>query len=339
MKVLVTGGTGYIGSHTCVELIEAGHTPIVLDSLYNSNVESLRRVLQITEQAIPFYKGDVRDEELLYRIFDEHPDIGCVIHFAGLKAVGESVERPIAYYENNVGSTLALCRVMEKCGVKKIIFSSSATVYAGDNPIPYTEESRTGDCTSPYGWSKLMCEQILKDVAKADSEWSVALLRYFNPVGAHPSGLMGEHPNGIPNNLMPYISQTAIGKREQLSIFGNDYPTADGTGVRDYIHVMDLARGHVAAVDYLLQHTGAAVFNLGTGRGTSVLELVHAFEEANGVKIPYAFAPRRSGDLPAYYADSAKSRRELGWEAKYDIVDMCRDTWHWQSKNPNGYDA
>ena len=337
MKVLVTGGTGYIGSHTCVELIEAGHTPIVLDGLYNSNVESLRRVVQITGQTGSFYKGDVRDEELLYRIFEEHPDIGCVIHFAGLKAVGESVERPIAYYENNVGSTLALCRVMEKCGVKKIIFSSSATVYAGDNPIPYTEESRTGDCTSPYGWSKLMCEQILKDVAKADSEWSVVLLRYFNPVGAHKSGLIGEHPNGIPNNLMPFISQTAIGKREKLSVFGDDYDTHDGTGVRDFIHVVDLARGHVAAAGYMMEHKGEAVFNLGTGHGYSVLDMVKAFEEANGVPVPYQIVDRRPGDLATCYADPAKSAEKLGWKAEKTLVDMCRDSWRWQSQNPMGY--
>ncbi len=339
MKVLVTGGTGYIGSHTCVELIEAGHTPIVLDNLYNSSAEALHRVAQITGQEVPFYEGDVRDEALLHRIFDDHPDIACAIHFAGLKAVGESVQKPLDYYENNLSSTMALCRAMGQYGVKKIIFSSSATVYSADNEIPYREDSRIGGCTSPYGWSKFMCEQILRDIANADPEWSVVLLRYFNPVGAHPSGLIGEDPRGIPNNLMPFISQTAIGKREVLSIFGNDYPTPDGTGVRDYIHVVDLARGHVAAVDYLTAHTGEAVFNLGTGTPCSVLEMVHAFEKVNGVAVPYVFAPRRSGDLPAYYADPAKSREVLGWKAELTVIDMCRDTWHWQSKNPNGYDA
>ncbi len=339
MKVLVTGGTGYIGSHTCVELIEAGHLPIALDNLYNSNSESLHRVAQITGKEVPFYAGDVRDDALLHRIFTEHSDIGCVIHFAGMKAVGESVAKPLEYYENNLISTMTLCRVMAQHGVKKIIFSSSATVYSSDNEIPLSEESKTGNCTNPYGWTKFMCEQILRDVAKTDDAWSVVLLRYFNPVGAHPSGLIGEHPNGIPNNLMPFISQTAIGKRKQLQIFGNDYPTPDGTGVRDYIHVVDLARGHVAAVGYMMQHTGEAVFNLGTGRGCSVLEMVHAFEQANGIQVPHTFAPRRSGDIAACYADPTKSREVLGWEAEFDIVDMCRDSWHWQSKNPNGYEA
>ena len=338
MKVLVTGGAGYIGSHTCVELIESGHEPIVLDNLCNSNPESLNRVKTITGREIPFIEGDVCDEALLHEIFTKYPDIECVIHFAGLKAVGESVSMPLEYYYNNLVSTMVLARVMGQHGVKKIIFSSSATVYSGDNEMPLRETSKTGNCTNPYGWTKYMCEQILRDIAFADPEWSVVLLRYFNPVGAHKSGKIGEHPNGIPNNLMPFISQTAVGKREKLSIFGNDYDTPDGTGVRDYIHVVDLARGHVAAVDYLQTHKGESVFNLGTGRGCSVLELVHAFEEASGVAVPYIIAPRRSGDLATCYADPAKSHAELGWQAQYDRVDMCRDTWNWQRKNPNGYD-
>ena len=337
MKVLVTGGAGYIGSHTCVELIEAGHTPIVIDNLCNSSAESLNRVKTITGKEVAFYQGDVRDAALLNRIFSEHT-IDCVIHFAGLKAVGESVAMPLNYYENNLCSTMTLCAVMGKRGVKRIVFSSSATVYSGDNEMPLRETSKTGNCTNPYGWTKYMGEQILRDIAKADPEWSVVLLRYFNPVGAHKSGLIGEHPNGIPNNLMPFISQTAIGKRHHLNVFGNDYDTHDGTGVRDYIHVVDLAKGHVAAIDYLMAHTGEGVFNLGTGHGYSVLDMVHAFEEANGVKVPYEIAPRRPGDLPTCYADPAKSREVLGWEAAHDQNDMCRDTWRWQSQNPNGYD-
>ena len=340
MKVLVTGGTGYIGSHTCVELIEAGHVPIVLDNLCNSSPESLRRVAQITGcDTIPFIKGDVCDEAVLHEVFRKHPDIACVIHFAGLKAVGESVAMPLQYYHNNLLSTMSLCRVMQQYGVKKIIFSSSATVYAGDNEMPLRETSKTGSCTNPYGWSKYMCEQILRDIAKADPEWSVVLLRYFNPVGAHKSGLIGEHPNGIPNNLMPFISQTAIGKREHLHVFGRDYPTHDGTGVRDYIHVMDLARGHVAAANYMMSHPGESVFNLGTGSGCSVLDMVSAFEQANGVAVPYVIAPRRAGDAAICYADPTKSHRELGWKAQFGLADMCRDSWNWQNKNPNGYDA
>ena len=337
MNVLVTGGAGYIGSHTCVELLAAGHTPIVIDNLYNSSAKSLDRVKQITGVEIKFYEGDVRDEALLEKIFSEN-EIGSVIHFAGLKAVGESVAMPLAYYDNNLCSTMTLCRVMAKHDVKKIVFSSSATVYSGDNEMPLKETSKTGNCTNPYGWTKYMCEQILRDIAKADAAWSVVLLRYFNPVGAHESGLIGEHPNGIPNNLMPFISQTAIGKREKLSVFGNDYDTPDGTGVRDYIHVVDLAKGHVAAISYLTKNCGEAVFNLGTGTGYSVLDMVKAFETANNIKVPYVIAPRRPGDLATCYADPAKSREVLGWEAKLDQTDMCRDTWHWQSKNPNGYD-
>ncbi|MBQ2739143.1 MAG: UDP-glucose 4-epimerase GalE [Oscillibacter sp.] len=337
MKVLVTGGAGYIGSHTCIELIEAGYTPIVVDNLCNSSAKSLERVKEITGQDITFYQGDVCDEALLNSILDEH-EVICAIHFAGLKAVGESVAMPLTYYTNNLVSTMTLCKVLGDRGVKKIVFSSSATVYSGDNEMPLRETSKTGNCTNPYGWTKYMGEQILRDIAKADDEWSVVNLRYFNPVGAHKSGLIGEHPNGIPNNLMPFISQTAIGKRHHLGVFGNDYPTHDGTGVRDYIHVVDLARGHVAAIKYLLANKGEAVFNLGTGTGYSVLDMVKAFESANGVAVPYEIAPRRPGDLATCYADPAKSREVLGWQAQFDQNDMCRDSWNWQSKNPNGYD-
>ncbi len=337
MKVLVTGGAGFIGTHTCVELIEAGHIPVVIDNLCNSNVASLDRVKMITGIAVPFYEGDVRDNILLEKIFAEH-EIDCVIHFAGLKAVGESVAQPLRYYENNLGSTTTLCRVMAAHGVKKIVFSSSATVYSGDNEMPLSETSKTGNCTNPYGWTKYMCEQILRDLAVADPEWSVVLLRYFNPVGAHPSGLIGEHPNGVPNNLMPYISQTAIGKRTHLNVFGNDYPTHDGTGVRDYIHVVDLAKGHVAAISHLMKNSGESVFNLGTGTGYSVLDMVKAFEEANNTPVPYQIAPRRPGDLAVCYADPKKSAEVLGWTADCDLKDMCRDTWNWQSKNPNGFE-
>ena len=337
MKVLVTGGAGYIGSHTCVELIEAGHEPVVIDNLCNSNAESLNRVKMITGKEIPFYEGDVRDEVLLNTIFSEH-DIQCVIHFAGLKAVGESVAKPLEYYENNLCSTMTLCRVMSMRGVKRIVFSSSATVYSGDNEMPLRENSKTGNCTNPYGWTKYMGEQILRDLTVADPQWSVVLLRYFNPVGAHESGLIGEHPNGIPNNLMPFISQTAIGKRHHLSVFGNDYDTHDGTGVRDYIHVVDLAKGHVAAIAHLMKTPGESVFNLGTGTGYSVLDMVKAFETANGIPVPYEIAPRRPGDLATCYADPTKSAEVLGWKATKDQTDMCRDTWNWQSKNPNGFD-
>ena len=337
MNVLVTGGAGYIGSHTCVELLNEGYDVIVIDNLCNSNPESLNRVKMITGKEVPFYEGDVRDESLLNTIFSEH-DIQCVIHFAGLKAVGESVSKPLEYYENNLCSTMTLCRVMTRCHVKKLVFSSSATVYSGDNEMPLRETSKTGNCTNPYGWTKYMGEQILRDLTVADPEWSVVLLRYFNPVGAHASGLIGEHPNGIPNNLMPFISQTAIGKRHHLNVFGNDYDTHDGTGVRDYIHVVDLAKGHVAAIAHLMENKGESVFNLGTGTGYSVLDMVKAFETANGIPVPYEIAPRRPGDLAACYADPSKSAEVLGWKATQDQTDMCRDTWNWQSKNPNGYD-
>ena len=337
MNVLVTGGAGYIGSHTCVELIEKGHTPIVIDNLCNSNPESLKRVEKITGKPVTFYEGDVRDAAVLDSIFSKHA-IDCVIHFAGLKAVGESVAIPLKYYDNNLNSTMTLCHVMDTWNVRNIVFSSSATVYSGDNEMPLREDSKTGNCTNPYGWTKSMCEQILRDIAQSDERWSVVLLRYFNPVGAHISGTIGEHPNGIPNNLMPYISQTAVGKREHLNVFGNDYPTPDGTGVRDYIHVVDLAKGHVAAIDYLTDHKGEAVFNLGTGNGYSVLDMVHAFESASGVKVPYVIAPRRPGDLATCYADPAKSAEQLGWKAGLSLEDMCGDTWRWQKNNPNGYE-
>ena len=336
MKILVTGGAGYIGSHTCVELIEAGYTPIMIDNLSNSNPEGLRRVGEITGKTVEFIEGDVRDEALLDEILTKH-EISCAIHFAGLKAVGESVAKPLAYYQNNLDATLTLCKVMAKHDVKRIVFSSSATVYSGDNEMPLRETSKTGNCTNPYGWTKYMGEQILRDIAKADPAWSVVNLRYFNPVGAHASGKIGEHPNGIPNNLMPYITQVAIGRREKLSVYGNDYPTPDGTGVRDYIHVVDLAKGHVAAVKYVVSGQGCEVFNLGTGIGYSVLDMVHAFEKANGVKVPYQIVGRRPGDLPTCYADPAKSERVLGWKAEKNLEDMCRDSWNWQSKNPMGY--
>ena len=336
MRVLVTGGAGYIGSHTCVELMESGHDVVVIDNLCNSNPRSLERVEALTGRKVSFYEGDVRDEALLRRIFAEQA-IDSVIHFAGLKAVGESVAQPWRYYDNNLNSTLVLTKVMADVGVKRIIFSSSATVYSGDNEMPLRETSRTGSCTNPYGWTKYMTEQILSGIAHADPEWSVVLLRYFNPIGAHESGMIGEDPRGIPNNLMPYITQVAIGRREKLSIFGNDYDTPDGTGGRDYIHVVDLAKGHVAAVTFATENTGCEVFNLGTGTGYSVLDMVKAFEEANGVRIPYRIAGRRPGDLPVCYADPAKSAEMLGWKAEKNLRDMCRDSWNWQSRNPMGY--
>ena len=336
MNILVTGGAGYIGSHTCLELLQKDCGVVVVDNLCNSNPESLCRVEALTGKKLKFYQGDVRDEVLLETIFREN-QIDCVIHFAGLKAVGESVEKPWLYYDNNLNSTLVLTKVMERVGVKKIIFSSSATVYDGNNEMPLREDSRTGNCTNPYGWTKYMTEQILGGISHADKDWSVCLLRYFNPIGAHESGLIGEDPRGIPNNLMPYITQVAVGRRDKLSIFGNDYQTHDGTGVRDYIHVVDLAKGHVAAVDYVMGNAGCQVFNLGTGMGYSVLDMVKAFEAANGVKVPYTVAPRRAGDLATCYADPAKSEKLLGWKAEKDLQDMCRDAWRWQKNNPMGY--
>ena len=336
MNVLVTGGAGYIGSHTCVELLNAGYGVIVIDNLCNSNPKSLERVQEITGKTLKFYEGDVRDEALLKKIFAEN-EIGCVIHFAGLKAVGESVAMPWEYYHNNLNSTLILTKVMKEAGMKKLIFSSSATVYTADNEMPLKEESRTGNCTNPYGWTKYMTEQILQGIAHADKEWGVVLLRYFNPIGAHESGRIGEDPRGIPNNLMPYITQVAVGRREQLSVFGNDYDTPDGTGVRDYIHVVDLAKGHVAAVNFVAENKGCEVFNLGTGTGYSVLDMVHAFIDANRVPVPYVITDRRPGDIAVCYADPAKSEKLLGWKAEKDLTDMCRDSWNWQSKNPMGF--
>ncbi|MDY5564801.1 MAG: UDP-glucose 4-epimerase GalE [Candidatus Limivicinus sp.] len=336
MNVLVTGGAGYIGSHTCVELLERGYGVIVADNLVNSSAKSLERVQQITGKSLDFYEIDVRDRAALDRIFEKH-DINCAIHFAGLKAVGESVAMPLEYYDNNLNSTITLCRAMKDHGVKNIVFSSSATVYSGDNEMPLKESSRTGMCTNPYGWTKYMSEQILRDTAFADEEWSIALLRYFNPIGAHKSGLIGEDPRGIPNNLMPFISQVAVGRRDHLNVFGNDYDTHDGTGVRDYIHVVDLARGHVCAIEYMQKHKGENVFNLGTGMGYSVLDMVKAFERVTGIKIPYEIVARRPGDLATVYSSPDKSAELLGWKAQYNLDDMCRDTWAWQSKNPMGY--
>ena len=336
MNVLVTGGAGYIGSHTCLELLESGYGVVVIDNLCNSNSKSLDRVRELTGKDVAFYEGDVRDEALLRKIFAEN-EIGCVIHFAGLKAVGESVAKPWEYYDNNLNSTLVLTKVMREAGMKNIIFSSSATVYTADNEMPLRETSRTGGCTNPYGWTKYMTEQILSGLSHADPAWSIVLLRYFNPIGAHASGMIGEDPRGIPNNLMPYITQVAIGRREFLSVYGNDYDTHDGTGVRDYIHVVDLAKGHVAAVKYVVGNTGCEVFNLGTGTGYSVLDMVKAFEQANNLTLPYKIVDRRPGDLATCYADPTKSAEVLGWKAEKNLVDMCRDSWRWQSQNPMGY--
>ena len=335
MKILVAGGAGYIGSHTCVVLLNAGYEVVIADNLCNSKLESVRRVEELTGKKIKFYQVDVTDEEALETIFKEQK-IDGVIHFAGLKAVGESVEQPLRYYYNNVVSTMILCKVMQKYNVTKFVFSSSATVY-GDNEIPFVETMNLLPTTNPYGETKAMSERILKDVANIRPEWSVALLRYFNPIGAHPSGRIGEDPQGIPNNLMPYIAQVASGKRDYLRVWGNDYPTVDGTGVRDYIHVMDLAEGHVKALEKLNEEKGSLVYNLGTGHGVSVLQLVHAFEKANDLKIPYEICERRAGDIAEFYADAKKAEAELGWKATRDIDDMCRDTWNWQSKNPMGY--
>lgn len=335
MNILLTGGAGYIGSHTAVELINKGYSVVIADDLSNSKMESVKRIEKITGKSIPFYKCDVADHEALRKVFSENK-IDAVIHFAGYKAVGESVAKPLMYYRNNINTTLTLLEVMAEFGVKNIAFSSSATVYGIPETVPLTEDMNTS-CTNPYGWTKLFIEQILTDAAFADKELSVVLLRYFNPIGAHESGLIGEDPSGIPNNLMPYISQTAVGKRERLSIFGNDYPTHDGTGVRDYIHVVDLAKGHVAAIQYASSHKGVEVVNLGTGVGYSVLDIVKAFEETNGVPVPYVITERRSGDVAECYADPKKAYELLGWKAEKNLSDMCRDTWRWQKNNPDGY--
>ena len=337
MAILITGGAGYIGSHTCVEMLAAGYDIVVVDNYCNSCPESLRRVRERSGKDFPSYECDIRDKKLLDKVFNENK-IDAVIHFAALKAVGESVEKPVEYYDNNISGTISLVEVMRENGCKKFVFSSSATVYGDKNPCPFTEDMPTGKATNPYGTTKIMMETILSDVAAADPEWHVVLLRYFNPVGAHKSGRIGESPKQ-PNNLMPYITQVAVGKKEFLSVFGNDYDTPDGTGVRDYIHVVDLAKGHVKATDYVLAHSGTEIFNLGTGRGTGVLELVAAFERANGVKVPYKIAPRRSGDVAYSYADASKAQRILGWRAELDVDDMCRDAWRWQSGNPDGYGA
>ena len=336
MAILVTGGAGYIGSHTVVELQSAGYDVVVVDNLCNSSEKALDRVSKITGKPVKFYKADILDRDALNEVFDKE-EIDSCIHFAGLKAVGESVAKPWEYYENNIAGTLTLVDVMRKHNVKNIIFSSSATVYGDPAMIPITEECPKGQCTNPYGWTKSMLEQILTDIQKADPEWNVVLLRYFNPIGAHKSGTIGENPNGIPNNLMPYITQVAVGKLKELGVFGNDYDTPDGTGVRDYIHVMDLAEGHVKALKKFDDKPAVYIYNLGTGHGYSVLDVIHAFSKAVGKEIPYVIKPRRAGDIATCYSDATKAKVELGWEAKRNLDDMCRDAWNWQSKNPNGY--
>ena len=338
MSILVSGGAGYIGSHTCVELLEAGYDIVVVDNLCNASEEAVRRVEQITGKTVPFVKADLCDPAATEALFAQYPDIDAVMHFAGLKAVGESVRKPLEYYTNNLVSTLVLLNVMRDHGVKNFVFSSSATVYGDPASVPIREDFPTGGTTNPYGTTKLFIERILTDYCKADPTLNVALLRYFNPIGAHESGLIGEDPNGIPNNLVPYIAKVAVGKLKEVHVFGNDYPTPDGTGVRDYIHVVDLARGHVAAVHKLEEKPGLFICNLGTGHGYSVLDMVHAFEEANGVKVPYEITARRPGDLATCYADPEKSLEVLGWKAEKNLVDMCRDTWNWQKQNPNGYE-
>jgi len=334
-KVLVTGGAGYIGSHTVLTLLEAGYEVVVLDNLCNGSRESLRRAERLTDREVLFVEGDVRDRALLDHLFAEQP-ITAVIHFAGLKAVGDSVIQPLAYYENNVVGTITLCQAMQKAKVNRMVFSSSATVYGAEAPVPYHEVMPRGRPSSPYGASKAMVEQLLEDLCTAHSAWSVSLLRYFNPIGAHSSGEIGEDPQGVPNNLMPFIAQVASGRRDSLAIFGNDYPTADGTCERDYLHVMDLAEGHVAALEHLTR-PGIQLYNLGTGTAVSVLEMVSAFSEMSGVEVPYTFAPRRAGDLAAFWADATLAERELGWKASRSLEDMMRDAWRWQQKNPKGY--
>lgn len=337
MKILLTGGAGFIGSHTCIELIAAGYEVVIADNFSNSKPEVLNRLKELTGQDIPFYELDVADKAKLDAVFKAE-NIDAVIHFAGYKAVGESVQKPLMYYKNNIGTTLTLLEVMEKHGVHNIVFSSSATVYGVPKTVPLVEGMDTG-CTNPYGWTKLMIEQILTDVSAANKDLSVVLLRYFNPIGAHPSGRIGEDPAGIPNNLLPYITQVAAGKLKQLGVFGNDYDTPDGTGVRDYIHVVDLAQGHVAAIDYAKKHKGTEVVNLGAGIGYSVLDIVQAFEQANHIKIPYEIKPRRSGDIAQCYANPKKALEKLNWQAKKSLQDMCKDAWNWQSHNLKGYDV
>ena len=336
MNILVTGGAGYIGSHTCLELLQAGYGVVVLDNFSNSSPESIRRVEALTGKTIRLYEGDIRDESVYDAIFQSE-QIDAVIHFAGLKAVGESVRKPVEYYDNNIGGTTKLLLAMQKYDCRRIVFSSSATVYGAHNPAPFREDMPTGGTTNPYGTTKYFIEQILTDTQTAHPDWSVVLLRYFNPIGAHESGRIGEDPRDIPNNLMPYIAQVAVGKLPMLHVFGSDYDTPDGTGVRDYIHVVDLAAGHVCAVRKAMDESGVFVYNLGTGHGVSVLELVHAFEKASGVKVPYQIDPRRPGDIATCYADASKAARELGWTAKRGVDEMCEDTWRWQSNNPQGY--
>jgi UDP-glucose 4-epimerase len=335
MGILVTGGAGYIGSHTVVELLNAGKEVVVIDNLVNSKEESLRRVEKITGKKVKFYKGDIADRPLLDKIFETEKIESC-IHFAGLKAVGESVAKPLEYYDNNIGGSLVLFKAMREHGVKNIIFSSSATVYGDPAFVPITEDCPKGEITNPYGRTKGMLEQILTDIQAADNEWNVILLRYFNPIGAHESGIIGENPNGIPNNLMPYITQVAVGKLPKLGVFGSDYDTPDGTCIRDYIHVVDLADGHVKAVEKLAENPGLKIYNLGTGTGSSVLDVINTFEKATGVKIPYEMKPRRAGDVPVNYCDASKAKNELGWVAKKNLFDMCADSWRWQKNNPEG---
>jgi UDP-glucose 4-epimerase len=336
--ILITGGAGYIGSHACVEFLNAGYDIVVLDNLCNSSAKSLDRVRELTGLDFPFIEGDIRDRGMLDKLFRDH-DIDAVIHFAGLKSVGESVEKPLFYYDNNLAGSVTLFEAMQAAGVKTVVFSSSATVYGDPASVPIREDFPVGGTTNPYGTSKLFIEKILQDVAIADPSWKIALLRYFNPVGAHKSGRIGEDPRGIPNNLMPYISQVAVGRREHLNVFGNDYPTPDGTGVRDYIHVVDLAVGHVKAVEKLDDGPGVRIWNLGTGCGYSVVDMAKAFEKASGRPVPYRFAPRRAGDIAQCYADPAKAERELGWKAQRGLEEMCEDTWRWQSMNPDGFDG
>ena len=335
-QILVTGGAGYIGSHTCVELLESGYDVVVVDNLCNSSEESLRRVEQITGKQVTFYKLDIADRAGMETVFQNH-EIQAVIHFAGLKAVGESVQKPMLYYQNNITGTLVLCEVMQKYGCKNLVFSSSATVYGDPASVPIREDFPLGSVTNPYGRTKLMQEEIFRDFHVADPEWNIILLRYFNPIGAHKSGLIGEDPNGIPNNLVPYVAKVAAGKLPHINVFGNDYPTPDGTGVRDYIHVVDLAKGHICAVRKLEEKPGVVPYNLGTGKGYSVLDVIHNYEEACGKKLAYVIGPRRAGDIAQCYADPSLAKEELGWEAQYGIREMCADSWNWQSKNPDGY--
>ncbi|MDU9049977.1 MAG: UDP-glucose 4-epimerase GalE [Candidatus Electrothrix sp. Rat3] len=337
MHIIVTGGAGYIGSHTCLELLNSGHEVTVIDNLCNSGREGLRRVEKLTGKTLNFFQVDLLDADALDTVFRQNADATAVIHFAGLKAVGESVDKPLLYYHNNLTGTIHLCQTMQRHGIKNMVFSSSATVYGDPASVPITEDFPLLACTNPYGRTKAMIEDILRDLHVADGEWNISLLRYFNPVGAHESGEIGEDPNGLPNNLMPYISQVAVGRLEQLSVFGNDYPTPDGTGVRDYIHVVDLAKGHLCALGKLAEKPGVVTYNLGTGQGYSVLEMIRAFEKASGKKVPYTITPRRHGDIAQCYADPTLAAQELGWKAELGLDAMCTDTWNWQSKNPDGY--